>query len=86
VKEIDAAGAAAAIAASNEAFRAWRKVPAPKRGKLVGLLGEELRSAKTARLRRALDGGAPIYSGRARVTRFRFARVCGLCPQGSTNR
>jgi acyl-CoA reductase-like NAD-dependent aldehyde dehydrogenase len=39
---------AAAIAASNEAFRVWRKVPAPKRGELVRLLGEELRGAKTA--------------------------------------
>jgi aldehyde dehydrogenase (NAD+) len=48
VKEVDAAGAAAVIAASNEAFRAWRKVPAPKRGELVRLLGEELRIAKTA--------------------------------------
>lgn len=48
VKEVDAAGAAAAIAASNEAFRVWRKIPAPKRGELVRLLGEELRAAKTA--------------------------------------
>ena len=48
VKEADAAGAEAAIEASNEAFRAWRKLPAPKRGDLVRLLGEELRSAKTA--------------------------------------
>jgi aldehyde dehydrogenase (NAD+) len=48
VKEVDGTGAEAAIAASNEAFRVWRKVPAPKRGELVRLLGEELRAAKTA--------------------------------------
>jgi aldehyde dehydrogenase (NAD+) len=48
VKEADAAGAKAAIAASNESFRAWRKLPAPRRGELVRVLREELRSAKTA--------------------------------------
>ena len=37
-----------AIAAADEAFRAWRNVPAPKRGELVRLLGEELRAEKTA--------------------------------------
>jgi aldehyde dehydrogenase (NAD+) len=35
------------IARSAEAFRAWRRVPAPRRGELVRLLGEELRAAKT---------------------------------------
>jgi aldehyde dehydrogenase (NAD+) len=34
------------IARAQEAFLAWRKVPAPRRGELVRLLGEELRSAK----------------------------------------
>src|SRR5690348_11678336 len=34
------------IAASVEAFRAWREVPAPRRGELVRLLGEELRANK----------------------------------------
>ena len=37
----------AAIARSVAAFRAWRRVPAPRRGELVRLLGEELRAAKT---------------------------------------
>ena len=32
--------------AAHEAFRAWRLVPAPKRGELVRLLGEELRAHK----------------------------------------
>ena len=34
------------IAASQAAFKAWRDVPAPRRGELVRLLGEELRAAK----------------------------------------
>jgi aldehyde dehydrogenase (NAD+) len=36
------------IAASQSAFKAWRDVPAPRRGELVRLLGEELRAAKSA--------------------------------------
>jgi aldehyde dehydrogenase (NAD+) len=35
-----------AVARSVEAFKAWRRVPAPRRGELVRLLGEELRAAK----------------------------------------
>jgi aldehyde dehydrogenase (NAD+) len=34
------------IAASQAAFKAWRDVPAPRRGELVRLLGEELRASK----------------------------------------
>ena len=33
---------------ASAAFRAWRSVPAPKRGELVRLLGEELRANKEA--------------------------------------
>ncbi|MFC5737376.1 aldehyde dehydrogenase family protein [Sinirhodobacter huangdaonensis] len=40
--------AAAAVARAKEAFKAWRLVPAPKRGELVRLLGEELRADKVA--------------------------------------
>lgn len=36
------------IAASAEAFKKWRTVPAPRRGELVRLLGEELRTYKDA--------------------------------------
>jgi aldehyde dehydrogenase (NAD+) len=36
----------AAIEAAHEAYLAWRVVPAPRRGELVRLLGEELRGAK----------------------------------------
>ncbi|SHH66355.1 aldehyde dehydrogenase family protein [Cognatishimia maritima] len=36
----------AVIANAQAAFRAWRTVPAPRRGELVRLLGEELRASK----------------------------------------
>ncbi|MGY3619002.1 L-piperidine-6-carboxylate dehydrogenase [Bradyrhizobium sp. USDA 10063] len=36
----------AAIARARSAFLAWRTVPAPRRGELVRLLGEELRGSK----------------------------------------
>ncbi|MCG6904184.1 MAG: aldehyde dehydrogenase family protein [Rhodobacter sp.] len=38
----------AIIARSQDAFKAWKTVPAPRRGELVRLLGEELRAAKDA--------------------------------------
>ncbi|MGE5505338.1 MAG: aldehyde dehydrogenase family protein [Actinomycetota bacterium] len=37
---------AAAVARAEDAFRQWRQVPAPRRGELVRLLGEELRRAR----------------------------------------
>ncbi|HVZ00280.1 MAG TPA: aldehyde dehydrogenase family protein [Dongiaceae bacterium] len=40
--------AARAVENAHQAFLAWRDVPAPKRGELVRLLGEELRSHKAA--------------------------------------
>jgi aldehyde dehydrogenase (NAD+) len=43
---VSADEAAKKIAKADEAFRAWRLVPAPKRGELVRLLGEELRAHK----------------------------------------
>ena len=46
VRIADAADTDAAIAAAGAAFRAWRDVPAPRRGELVRLFGEELRAAK----------------------------------------
>ncbi|MBX3573796.1 MAG: aldehyde dehydrogenase family protein [Mesorhizobium sp.] len=47
LKPVSSAEAAAAIEAAHEAFKEWRLVPAPKRGELVRLLGEELRAAKS---------------------------------------
>ena len=38
--------ASQAIAAAQAAFEGWRNVPAPRRGELVRLLGDELRGAK----------------------------------------
>ena len=42
----DTPDVAAVVEAAHEAFLAWRKVPAPRRGELVRLLGEDLRTAK----------------------------------------
>lgn len=44
VETTDEATAKAAIAKAHEAFLIWRSVPAPKRGELVRVLGEELRA------------------------------------------
>jgi aldehyde dehydrogenase (NAD+) len=38
------ADAATALTSAHKAFESWRNVPAPKRGELVRLLGEELRA------------------------------------------
>jgi aldehyde dehydrogenase (NAD+) len=46
VPQTTPAGATEAIARAHAAYQAWRTVPAPRRGELVRLLGEELRAAK----------------------------------------
>jgi aldehyde dehydrogenase (NAD+) len=46
VHDADPTAVARAILAAHQAFLAWRLVPAPRRGELVRLLGEELRAAK----------------------------------------
>lgn len=46
VTETALADMPAIIARSQAAFKAWRDVPAPRRGELVRLLGEELRASK----------------------------------------
>ncbi len=48
LREHSVAEAKAAIDKAHEAFFAWRNVPAPKRGELIRLLGEELRAGKAA--------------------------------------
>ncbi len=40
------ADAEAMVAKANDAFARWRAVPAPRRGELVRLIGEELRASK----------------------------------------
>ena len=47
VKETASAEMDAVIARAQSAFVAWRDLPAPRRGELVRLLGEELRAAKS---------------------------------------
>src|SRR5262245_48376470 len=42
----DVAGVDAAIGRAHAAFLAWRSVPAPRRGELIRLFGEELRKDK----------------------------------------
>ncbi|MDM7459944.1 MAG: aldehyde dehydrogenase family protein [Paracoccus sp. (in: a-proteobacteria)] len=44
--QTDAAGVTAAIGRAAGAFAQWRMVPAPRRGELLRLLGEELRASK----------------------------------------
>ncbi|MBF0865829.1 aldehyde dehydrogenase family protein [Gluconobacter sp. R71646] len=46
VAEVTSQDATTRIGASVTAFQAWRQVPAPRRGELVRLLGEELRAGK----------------------------------------
>ena len=55
VAETPVAGVAEAVARAQVAWRVWRSMPAPRRGELVRLLGEELRTHKAA-LGRLLTG------------------------------
>ena len=48
VVEASAADVAQGVAHAHRAYLAWRTVPAPRRGELVRLLGEELRAHKAA--------------------------------------
>ncbi|SKB78015.1 L-piperidine-6-carboxylate dehydrogenase [Sphingopyxis flava] len=58
----------AALDASSAAFRAWREVPAPRRGELVRLFGEELRAAKECLSRLVtIEAGKIASEGRGEV-------------------
>ncbi|MDB5894973.1 MAG: aldehyde dehydrogenase family protein [Rhodoferax sp.] len=46
VSQTSPGAATEAIGRAHAAYQAWRNVPAPRRGELVRLLGEELRAAK----------------------------------------
>ena len=48
VAETSAAAVARAVETAHAAFLDWRSVPAPRRGELVRLFGQELRNAKDA--------------------------------------
>ena len=65
---ISAADATTAIAEAHQAFLEWRTVPAPKRGELVRLLGEELR-AEIDPLGRlvTIESGKLLSEGRGEV-------------------
>ena len=59
---------AAAAANAAEAFQRWRTVPAPRRGELVRLLGEELRAAKEPLARLVtLEAGKIVQEGLGEV-------------------
>jgi len=59
---------AAAAAKAQQAFLAWRTVPAPRRGELVRLLGEELRAAKEPLARLVtLEAGKIVQEGLGEV-------------------
>src|ERR1043166_2848209 len=64
----DAASIERKIANATEAFRVWREVPAPRRGELVRLLGEELRANKDALGRLVgLEAGKILQEGLGEV-------------------
>ena len=57
-----------AVAAAHGAFLAWRTVPAPARGELVRLFGQELRLHKSALGRLVtLEVGKPLSEGLGEV-------------------
>jgi L-aminoadipate-semialdehyde dehydrogenase len=59
---------AAAAAKAGEAFDQWKTVPAPRRGELVRLLGEELRTAKEPLARLVtLESGKIVQEGLGEV-------------------
>ncbi len=63
-----AAEADARIATSLKAFHAWRDVPAPRRGELIRLFGEELRANKQALGRLVtLEAGKIVQEGLGEV-------------------
>ncbi len=68
VAEASAAAMTEAVARAHTAFLAWRQVPAPKRGELVRLFGEELRAHKAdlARLV-SLEAGKVTSEGEGEV-------------------
>jgi aldehyde dehydrogenase (NAD+) len=64
----DAASIAASVAAAHAAFAAWRSVPAPRRGELVRVFGEQLRRNKAALGRLVtLESGKILQEGHGEV-------------------
>ena len=68
VAEASVSDVEAACAAAHTGFLAWRIVPAPRRGELVRLLGEELRTAKGPLARLVtLEAGKIVSEGLGEV-------------------
>jgi len=68
VHEATPAQMSEAVARAHEAFLQWRNVPAPKRGELVRLFGEELRANKAALARLvSLEAGKVSSEGEGEV-------------------
>ena len=68
VAEASAADVEAACERAQQAFHQWRAVPAPRRGELVRLIGEELRAAKEPLARLVtLEAGKIVQEGRGEV-------------------
>jgi len=68
VVEASPADVAAACERAQQAFLKWRSVPAPRRGELVRLIGEELRAAKEPLARLVtLEAGKIVQEGLGEV-------------------
>ena len=68
VAEASAADVTAACERAQKAFLQWRTVPAPRRGELVRLIGEELRAAKEPLARLVtLEAGKIVQEGLGEV-------------------
>ena len=68
VTQAGASDVAAACERAQSAFLAWRKVPAPRRGELVRLLGEELRAEKETLARLVtIEAGKIVSEGLGEV-------------------
>ena len=68
LKDATVDDASAAVDAAHKAFHLWREVPAPRRGELVRLLGDELRAAKAdLGLLVTLEAGKTLSEGQGEV-------------------
>ena len=68
VAEASSAEVGAVCERAQKAFLAWRRVPAPRRGELVRLIGEELRAAKEPLARLVtLEAGKIVQEGLGEV-------------------
>ena len=68
IGRVEAGDAGTAAARAQQAYLRWRTVPAPRRGELVRLLGEELRAAKEPLTRLVtLEAGKIVQEGLGEV-------------------